>query len=350
MFRKIKKHLPSSLFGRTLLILVLPMIFAQIITIYIFYERHWGNVSRNLAESLSGEVSLVVNYVNNVDDEQRLEKFLSSAGVLFSMKAKMLDGDEISTQISPIKHELYEDYLKLKISNQFNIYENSAGNEVLTIVNLDNGRKVLISVSKKRLANSTTSVFVIWMIATTFILMAIAIMFLKNQVRPIIRLARMADNFGRGQEISEKYKPEGAAEVKLVANAFLNMRNRISRHIRQRTEMLAGISHDLRTPLTRLKLELELLKEKLSEDEIKELSADVEDMEKMVQSYIDFVRADEEEETSRCDIAALLRGIISKYKDKLEIELISDVVRFISNILSPEGIYRKLRNGKYQKV
>lgn len=299
--------------------MIVPTILAQAVAIYIFYERHWENVSRHLASSLAGEITLVVNYIENAenDEEVRVQKFLDTATTLFGMHVLTVDDNKAEKYLEgyrTLDHEIYTRKLGERIEHKFEVYQDKKETEIATLIYLEEPKTILIKVSDKRLINSTTYIFIMWMTGTTALLMLISIVFLKNQIRPIIRLARLANNFGRGQEIPPNFKPEGAREVKQAANAFLNMKARISRHIKQRTEMLAGISHDLRTPLTRMKLEIEMIKEKYNDENISELSHDIEDMERMVSSYINFVRADEEEETEIIELEDFLEEIVKKYK------------------------------------
>jgi two-component system osmolarity sensor histidine kinase EnvZ len=186
------------------------------------------------------------------------------------------------------------------------------GEKLLTIeVQLGEG-VLAVTALRKRLFSSTTYVFVIWMVGTSLLLFGVAIIFMRNQVRPIRKLAIAADAFGKRQEV-EKFKPEGAREVRQAATAFLKMKARIERQIEQRTRMLAGVSHDLRTPLTRMKLQLALMGE--NEDTV-DLTNDVSEMEHMLEEYLAFARGDGGEETVETDLSALIEGIVSASKRK----------------------------------
>lgn len=314
--RIIKKYLPSSLYKRTLLILILPTILIQSLTIYIFYERHWKNVSRHLASSLAGEISTIVSYVENTDDPAARQKFIEKSRNLFFLNANYLsksEADEYAKNYRPAKIPMYERQLKNQIGKNILVYGNKDISKILTRVDLKNGDVLLVEVSDKRLFNSSTYIFVIWLIGLTLVFTIVAVIFLRNQIRPIIRLARLADNFGRGHELPAGFKPEGAKEIRQAANAFLVMRERISRHLKQRTEMLAGISHDLRTPLTRMKLEVTMLREKKDNEALKGIAGDIEEMESMVNSYLQFVRGDEGEETQETDLGQLIQSLVIKY-------------------------------------
>ena len=319
MFKRIKKFLPKSLYGRVFLILVIPTFLAQALSIYIFYERHQDNIARQLASSLAGEVVTIAEYIESADDQIAEEKYLSRSKNLFHFSAKLMQKKQLPKYLHGLEVTTlpyYNAYLSSKLGKKFTVYTD--GDKVIsTIVEFSNS-VLVVDVPYKRLVNSTSYIFLLWMVGITTILLLISLVFLKNQIRPIIRLARMADNLGRGIDIPQGFKPEGAKEVRQAYKAFYNMHQRISRFIKQRTEMLAGISHDLRTPLTRMKLELALQNEK--SEFVTELEQDIAELERMINSYIEFVRGDDGEETTNQDIAELLKEITERYKtDKIEL-------------------------------
>jgi two-component system osmolarity sensor histidine kinase EnvZ len=169
---------------------------------------------------------------------------------------------------------------------------------------------VRMEMTAKRLESRTTTIFIMWMVAATFIFLMIAVLFLRNQIRPITRLAAAAESFGRGVDMPD-FRPHGANEVRRAARAFVVMRERIKRQMRTRTEMLAGISHDLRTPLTRIKLQLAMLSD---QEAVKELGDDVQQMEHMIQEYLDFARGEGREEALRVDLSDLLEEVVADYQ------------------------------------
>jgi len=334
--------MPKSLFGRSLLILVLPTFLAQAIAVYIFYERHWDSVSRHMAASLAGELAFVAKQVEATPDMDLsiFQKNLSVGSVRL--------GDSPLHRGSgwkKIKYKPYSSNLKKKIPNEVRIYRSTNKELLLTRIKMKDGHWLEIITSNKRLFNSSTHIFIIWMLGSTALLTLISVLFLKNQIRPIIRLARFADTFGRGQDFASNFSVEGAYEVRLAGTAFVKMRSRLRRFIRQRTEMLAGISHDLRTPLTRLKLEIEMLKSKLPEDTVKAITNDINEMQQMIESYINFVRSDEEEETREVNIGEVIRNVAGKFRSKgahIEIANIEEfpimikeglITRALSNLL-----------------
>lgn len=346
MFRAIKKYLPKSLYKRTLLILVLPTIIAQSLTVYIFYERHWKNVSHRFAASVADEITTIVYYVENIQDEAAREKFIEKTQNLFALSVTYTDpqkADDALKDYHVAKLKKFKQKLAAEIGPIFTLYSNHDDSEIITRVNLKGGHVLLIEISDKRLHSSSSTIFIIWMLSLTSILTLIAVAFLRNQIRPIIRLARFADTFGRGQELPPKFKPEGAKEIRQAANAFLLMRERISRHIKQRTEMLAGISHDLRTPLTRMKLEVAMLREKSDNEALTGISDDILEMESMVNSYLEFVRGDEGEEAIEVDLGQLIQSAVAKYNNKAEVEF-EMPAKPIKAVVKPFQISRVISN------
>jgi two-component system osmolarity sensor histidine kinase EnvZ len=309
MFKLIKKHAPKTLLGRLMLILILPTVLAQALSLYIFYERHLDNVSRHLAQSLAGEVATLTEYIESANNAADERKYLSRAYKLFAFSPQIMVEGEARQHVSglkPAKLKQYSRALRSIVPRKFEIYTDN-DRVVTTLVYLKNN-VLVVDVPYKRVVNSTSYIFVLWMTGVSTLLLLFSLLFLKNQIRPVVRLARLADNFGRGIDTPLNIKPEGANEVRLAYKAFANMQQRISRFIKQRTDMLAGISHDLRTPLTRMKLALEL-------GQTSEIKQDIEDLERMINSYIEFIKSDEGEEKTSFDMTQLVLDEAAKYKN-----------------------------------
>jgi two-component system osmolarity sensor histidine kinase EnvZ len=301
-----KQFLPTSLFGRALLILLLPTVFIQVVMAYIFFDRHWDNVSRHMGKALAGEAAFLV---------RQLEK--KPAG---PMPAAVRDFDAItdidvyldSIESFPVnmKSSDYPDFQEqLRAAILYPFMVRKLDNVIEARILLPN-EVLRITAPAKRLESSTTVIFILWMCGISFVFLLIAVIFLRNQIRPIRKLAQAADSFGRGIELPD-FKPSGAQEVRVAARAFITMRERIKRQLKTRTEMLAGISHDLRTPLTRMKLQLAMLGER---EVARELQDDVQQMEHMIEEYLDFARGDTREETTRVSIQALLADVEEDYR------------------------------------
>ncbi len=307
---RIKRFFPANLFGRALLILVLPVILAQLVAVYAFYERHWDSLERNMSASLAGEVSLLVHELRNEPEDERTYRARLFEQLL-SMRIAFAPFDDFIPMAGDdgvrFKEFLY--HMRRHLDYPVAVRQPVRGEDVHIAVQLDD-ITLLIEVNKKRLLSSTTYIFVIWMIGSSLILLAIAILFLRNQIRPIKELARAAEGFGMGRD-DPSFRPAGASEVRQAAQAFLTMRARIRRQMETRTAMLSGISHDLRTPLTRMKLQLAMLEDAVAADALQQ---DVEEMEHMLQEYIDYIRGEGSEEPTELDLASYLELIVGAYQ------------------------------------
>jgi two-component system osmolarity sensor histidine kinase EnvZ len=302
----LKRALPGSLFGRSLLIIVTPLILLQVIATWIFYERHWDTVARRLSSGVAGDIALVIETMSVLDPDQQ-ERLLRVTPGLTELDLAFYPDKTLppvqpatggSLVAAPLIGALNERVLRP--------YRVDFGDPRRIQVSVQLAGGVLdVGIPRQRLYTSTTYIFVMWMVGSSIILFAVALMFMRNQVRALRRLAEAAESFGKGRNV-QRFKPEGATEIRQAAAAFLVMRDRIQRQISQRTEMLAGVSHDLRTPLTRMKLALALLDEGLAVDELK---SDVADMEKMVQGYLDFARGEGAEAPVDTDLTILLEEI-----------------------------------------
>jgi two-component system osmolarity sensor histidine kinase EnvZ len=306
----IKKFLPHSLFGRFLLIILLPNIIVQLVAVYIFYERHWSGVSKHMLNALVGEIAFVVKIIDSSPDDQR-ENILKLASDNMYLSLSLKDENKLYSSVNEKSDKLKKigELLNRRISNQYSVYYIDERLNIGIDVQLQNG-VLKINTSKKRVVNPSTYIFIMWMTGTAVIFLIISILFMRNQVRSISEIANAAEKFGKGQDCGT-FKPTGATEVRQVGHSFIDMKERINRHIEQRTEMLAGVSHDLRTPLTRIKLQLAMMSQS---KEIKELEEDITEMEKMIQGYLDFAKGKERFIDSSVNVSDLLRSIISGYR------------------------------------
>lgn len=310
----IKQFLPKALLGRFLLIIIVPTMLAQAIAVYIFYERHWASVGRNMAASLGAEITTLTDLAENMPLKNQQEVIKAGKDLGFDTtikKDKKFPPDAEQKNYSGDRALLARE-LKNRIHHPFTIAEYEDENyEKFYIIRIDFGNQLLrIKVSDKRLTNSSSYIFIMWMVGSAGLLLLVSIVFLHNQIKFIRLFADAAEGFGKGQEI-ENFKPRGALEVRQAALAFIKMQERIKRQTQQRTAMLAGISHDLRTPLTRMKLQLALLK---NSEEAGNLSTDIIEMEKMIEGYINFAKGQETEESSEIKISALLESVVENYK------------------------------------
>tara|TARA_B100000131_G_scaffold95354_1_gene92346 strand:+ start:2011 stop:3327 length:1317 start_codon:yes stop_codon:yes gene_type:complete len=344
---RLRDIMPKSLFGRSLFIVGLPLVFLQVLLAYFFFERHWEDVGRRLVLSVAGEIALITDEIINSDGNLEKENLtIKNAQKYFGanitiIKNKLLSAEELNhPNLSRLDKALNKS-LKERIDKPHTFNTTNNKNRVNIMVQLP--KDVLsVNISKKRLYSSTTYIFIAVMISFSFILLVIAIYFLRRQISPLKQLSTAADAFGKGDTFYP-LKPRGADEVRHLTHAFLNMRERIRLHIEQRTAMLAGVSHDLRTPLTRMKLQIEMLDQKEAKNG---LSIDVDQMEQMIEEYLSFIKEKETDIIVNIDLAKMLGDIIldaQRNNDKIIPKFIesvdakvrkSDLRRAITNLTS----------------
>ncbi len=337
----VKRFLPSSLLGRSLMIIVTPLVLLQLVSGVIFYESHWDKVTLRLARGVAGDIASVIMMMGQFPGAENTDRIVGIASANLGLTVRMAP-DKILRNEPPQGEDLMERMLIRSLREQvrrpFQIDTSSLEKYVVVRVQLSDGVVEFIT-SRKRLFSSTVYVFVLWMVGTSMILFGVATVFMRNQVKPIRRLAVAADNFGMGRDVAG-FKPEGAKEVRQAASAFLAMRERILRHIGQRTEMLAGVSHDLRTPLTRMKLQLEMAG---GIDGIDEMKTDVDEMEHMLESYLAFARGEGAEPPAETNLTDLLTEVVSQARRRgSAIDLHSEGE--IALPLRPNAIKRALTN------
>ncbi|AIL64935.1 Osmolarity sensor protein EnvZ [Rickettsiales bacterium Ac37b] len=324
MYKTIKflrdRLIPDTLLARLLMILVIPTALTQIVAAYIFYERHWSDVSEKILNSIAGDVVMVAHFMENSEFLDR-EKIITLAhdNMRLDIQYRLGKMNIRSGYKGEEKLSLLYTVITNRLKKKTNIeYANITGDIKVTI-QLSRGY-IIVNIPNKRFSTPTTYIFILWMTGTAFILTVIATIFCRNQVRSITKLSKVADDFGKGFK-SSYFKPTGALEVRRAGGAFLQMQERIIRQINQRTEMLAGVSHDLRTPLTRMKLQLAMLE---PSQEIRELEHDINDMEYMIQHYIDFVQGEGTEKVQYVCISDLLIQIVNFYNVQ-KISVISNI-------------------------
>ena len=312
-FALIKCILPKTLFGRALMILITPLVLLQIIATYIFIDRHWETVTRRLTAAIAGEIGLVINELQQEQTAQARRRIFEQANQHFQLRMTFTPNvtlpDTQQEYTGILDRKLAID-MRERVNRPFLIDTTVFKERVIIDVQLPDGVLSVI-VPGQRLFSSTTYIFIFWMVGTSLILLAIAIIFLRNQIRPIRRLAAAVDRFGKGESLGQEFQVSGAAEVRLAGAAFNRMRERIGRQIRQRTDMLSGVSHDLRTPLTRMRLQLAMLTDQAAVDELK---ADVLEMEKMIDGYLTFARGEGDEPTALTDLGALIEGSVASWQ------------------------------------
>lgn len=303
----LKRLLPQTMFGRSVLLIVVPLVMVQIIATWVFYARHWEIVSRRLSADVAGEIGMVVDAMKYADTPAETTRLLENASGLTGIRFSLAPGANLSPEPPPGSARLEEhlrNSLTELVDRPYALDAVSDPRDIHIQVQLPD-RVLAADVPRNRVYTSTTYVFVLWMIGSSLVLLCVAALFLRNQVKSLRRLAVAADGFGKGRPVSFT-KLEGALEVRQAGAAFMQMRDRIQRQIRQRTEMLAGVSHDLRTPLTRMKLALAMMP---GDAVTAELKSDVAEMERLVNLYLDFARGEGTETPVESDVGLLIEDI-----------------------------------------
>ena len=314
----IKKILPKRLFYRSLLIIAVPIIGLQLIISIVFFDSLWIKTNKGMTRALVGEIRTFINVYENEEYDKEFLILVFREHLDFNVKfepLKILPSKDKERRFSPIDRTLRRE-LKAKFTNYW--FDTTSYKNLIDLrIKYEDGY-FQFYVPKERVTSSSARIFALWITMPAFLLIAISIIFLKNQTRPIISLAKASEKFGRGEEIGE-YRPSGALEIRQAGYEFDKMRKRITRHLNQRSEMLSGISHDLRTPLTRIKLQLAFIKDKEISNK---LSNDVSEMEKMLNEYLQFASSSSEEKTETFDISELLESTVIRYEKK---EITTDI-------------------------
>ena len=316
----------------------------QAISTFIFFDRHWDTMTRRLAHTLAGDIAFIVDSLTPLPKQLDLNQIFLKADDILHIRLtyspeEILVKKKAFQQWDRVRKSL-QDALKERVRRPFSIDTIKKDRRIEIKVQLPQGL-LNVNVHEKRLYSSTPYIFLMWMIGSSLVLFAIAIIFMRNQIRPIRRLAIAARSFGMGRGSSE-IKPSGAKEVRQATQAFRQMRERISRQFAQRTEMLAGVSHDLRTPLTRMKLQIEMLERT---PETRELQDDIQEMERMIDGYLTFARGEGSESLSKINLASLIEEIIStERRDGSLINLVKKSKTIKSVTLRPHAIKRAITN------
>ena len=308
----VKNLLPKRLFYRGLLIVAIPMLVLQVTITLVFFDSLWIKTSKGMTKSLVSEIVTIIDIYNNESEyNKKIVTDLYNKNFSFSvrfLKNEKLPDIKVERWFSPMDRTLRRE-LKPKINEYW--FNTIAYQEVVDLrIKFRNG-VLQIFFPKERIQASSIRIFALWITLPAILMIAIAIIFLKNQTRPIIKLAEASEKFGRGENI-EEFRPSGALEIRKAGLEFDKMRQRIMRHLNQRSEMLSGISHDLRTPLTRIKLQLAMIKD---QNLSKKLSDDVDEMEKMLNEYLQFASTGASDKTETFDLSELLDNTIQKYEN-----------------------------------
>lgn len=300
--------LPKGLYARALIIIIAPIVLLESVVAFVFMERHWQAVTRRLSEATARDIAAIIEVYREYPHQDDYAKLIDLAETMQLSMQLLPPGDLPPAQPKPF-FSLLDRTLSNEIRRQVRqpFWVDTVGNSrhVEIRVKLEDAILRFVATRAQTYA-SNSHIFLMWMVGTSIVLLTVAILFLRNQIRPILRLAEAADAFGKGRPVPDDFRPRGAREVRQAAQAFLEMRDRIRQHVDQRTTMLAAVSHDLRTVLTRFKLELALLGDS---PEVRALQADVKEMQHMLEDYLAFAKGDGGEAAVRTDLYELLEEI-----------------------------------------
>lgn len=306
--RFLERHFPEGLYARALFIIVTPMVLLQSIVAFAFMERHWERVTKNLSKSAAQQISYIVSSYEQLPSAENARRIEELTRQKLDMNLSITPNAELP---GPARKPFFS-ILDLKLSQQVAkrvkrpYWIDTLGNNRYVDIRIKSGSDIFrFTIEKERVYAASTHIFLMWMVGSSIVLLLIAIIFLRNQIRPILQLAHAAQSFGVGRDVPD-FQPRGAAEIKAASQAFIKMRERIERHVDQRTAMLAGVSHDLRTVLTRFKLNLAVLGDS---QEVQDLKQDTDEMQSMLEDYMSFAKGDEGEKPQQIDIPKLFRNI-----------------------------------------
>lgn len=305
-WRQVSHLLPKRLYARALIIVIAPMLLLQSVVAFVFMERHWQTVTMRLSEAVTGDIAAIIDMTETYGKDGDYSQITRIARERLQLKVDILPPAPLPAPGPKPFFSILDQALSTEISKQINrpFWIDTVGNSnIIEIrVQLDNG-VLRVFARRNQAYASNTHIFLLWMVGTSLVLIGIAVLFLRNQIRPILALAEAAESFGKGRPMPESFRPRGAEEVRRAGMAFIQMRERIERQIEQRTMMLTGVSHDLRTILTRFRLQLALMPGK-SEKEA--LDQDIVDMQSMLEGYMAFARGEGAEGTGLFDLEAWL--------------------------------------------
>ena len=324
--RFLKYILPKRLFYRALIIVAAPTIILQLIITIVFYDSIWIKANKNITRSLVAQLKTIQEVYTN--DKKNLDFFTDSYKNNFNFEIgisqEIFPDTSGERKFSPMDRSLRRE-LKSAFGNN-NYWFNTSKFKNAVVIKIKSNKEVIeFLVPKEMVSASSIRLFVLWTTLPSILLIIIALIFLKNQTKPLVKLAKAAERFGRGDYVND-FRASGSLEIRKAAFEFDRMAKRINRHLNQRAEMLSGISHDLRTPLTRLKLQLAMLKQK---DLSEKMSRDIDEMEKMLNDYLHFAKTQAQENTSKIDLEVLFNSIKEQFnnekltiscKDEIELE------------------------------
>ncbi|MCP4319250.1 MAG: HAMP domain-containing protein [Hyphomicrobiales bacterium] len=303
--RWLSRRVPTGLYGRTLLIIILPMVILQSVIAFVFMERHWQTVTQRLSTAVTRDIAAIIDVIDTYPQDTGYEEITRMARERLALNIAIEPESALPPPRTKPFFSILDSILSEEITKQIRrpFWIDTIGDSNLVEIRILLDDKVLRVFARRSQAYaSNTHIFLLWMVGTSLVLLTIAILFLRGQIRPILSLADAAESFGKGQKMPEEFKPRGADEIRRAGLAFIRMRERIEKQIEQRTAMLTGVSHDLRTILTRFRLQLALVG---NEAETGTLNDDIDDMQSMLEGYLSFARGEAQEDVGELDLEAL---------------------------------------------
>jgi two-component system, OmpR family, osmolarity sensor histidine kinase EnvZ len=310
-WRLVSHYMPKRLYARSLIIVIAPMILLQSVIAFVFMERHWQTVTLRLSQAVTRDIAAIVDMIETFPRDDDVVRIAQER---LALKIDILPPDPLPPPGPKPFFSILDQILSAEITRQINrpFWIDTVGDSNIVEIRIQLDDAVLRVFARRSQAYaSNTHIFLLWMVGTSLVLLVIAIPFLRNQIRPIQQLAEAAESFGKGRPMPADFKPRGAEEVRRAGLAFIQMRERIERQIEQRTAMLTGVSHDLRTILTRFKLQLALAGRKADTEA---LDQDIRDMQSMLEGYLSFARGEAAEDTGTFDLAAYLEKLSEEAK------------------------------------
>lgn len=303
------RRVPTRLYARALLIIIIPMVILQSVIAFVFMERHWQTVTQRLSMAVTRDIAAIIDILNTYPQDSNYEQLIRISRDRLELNVSIDPPGQLPPPRPKPFFSILDQILSEEITRQIQrpFWIDTVGNSNLVEIRIQLDNAILRVFAKRSQAYaSNTHIFLLWMVGTSLVLLFIAILFLRGQIRPILMLAQAAESFGKGQPMPEDFRPRGADEIRRAGLAFIKMRERIERQIEQRTAMLSGVSHDLRTILTRFKLQLALAGDG---PEIESLNKDVDDMQIMLDSYLAFARGEGEEDVGTVNLSQAMEKV-----------------------------------------
>jgi two-component system osmolarity sensor histidine kinase EnvZ len=337
----VARYMPKGLYPRALVIVIAPVVLLQSVIAYVFMERHWQTVTQRLSSAVSADIATLIDVYENYPQDAEASVLSRIAATRLGMDVDILPDSDLPAPGPRPFFSLLDSALSAELAQQVArpFWLDTVGRSSLIEIRIKLGKDVMRVLTRRNQAYASNShIFLLWMIGTSLILLTIAVLFLRNQIRPILKLADAAEAFGKGRDA--EFRPRGAREVRRAGNAFIEMKRRVERSVGERTTMLNGVSHDLRTILTRFKLSLALLERS---SEIDALEKDVDEMSRMLEDYLAFARGDAGEAPVETDIRSLLEELkadAERQGHQTELTVIGDPLV----VLRPDAFRRVLTN------